>query len=111
MDTLAIIKRVEARLIEIGMTKMDFYEASGVTSASYSQWNTGLYNPSKKSIAKMAAAIKVTPEYLLTGENGQKNTATTNSDGTSLSDIELINAFKSSDEATQELIRRVLGLQ
>lgn len=73
------------------------------------RWNKS--RPSYDRLAKVADALGVTPEYLLTGENGHKNTATTNSDGNSPSDIELLNAFKSSDEATQELIRRVLGLQ
>lgn len=65
MDTLAIIKRIEFRLIEIGMDKNEFYKMSGVSSASYSQWKTGKYNPSKKALEKIAHCLDVSVDYLM----------------------------------------------
>ena len=50
MDTLAIIKRIELRLAELGMSKADFYRLSGISSASYSQWYTGKYKPSESKL-------------------------------------------------------------
>lgn len=67
MDTLAIIKRIEVKLIETGMSKAEFYEKSGISSASYSQWNTGLYNPSKRKLESAAKCLGTTYEYLVNG--------------------------------------------
>lgn len=64
MDTLAIIKLIELRLVEIGMDKKEFYEKSGVSSASYSQWKTGKYNPSKKAITKIAKCLGLSVDQL-----------------------------------------------
>ena len=41
MDGKELVKSIEVRLAELGMKKGDFYKLTGVTSASYSNWNTG----------------------------------------------------------------------
>lgn len=64
MDTLAIIKRIELRLAELGMSKADFYAKSGISSASYSQWNTGKYKPSDTKLRRAAEVLDVTLDYL-----------------------------------------------
>lgn len=69
MDTLAIIKRIELRLAELSMSKADFYAKSGISSASYSQWNTGKYSPSNTKLKSAAAALDTTLDYLLGKEN------------------------------------------
>ena len=69
MDTLAIIKRIEVRLSEIGMSKADFYSKSGVSSASFSQWKTGLYRPSEKKLIQAAECIGVSYDFLITGNS------------------------------------------
>lgn len=70
----AILRRIEIRMAELGMAKEDFYAQSGISSASYSQWNTGAHNPSKKKLADAARILKVSLEYLLTGGNENKPT-------------------------------------
>ncbi|SBV93997.1 hypothetical protein KL86CLO1_10453 [uncultured Eubacteriales bacterium] len=72
MDTLAIIKRIEMRLAEIGMSKADFYEKSGISSASYSQWNTGKFNPTPKKIRSAAECLGLSYDYLATGSEQTK---------------------------------------
>lgn len=67
MDTLAIIKRIEMRLSELGMSKAEFYKASKISSASYSQWNTGLYQPSDKKLLSAAECLGVSFDYLKFG--------------------------------------------
>ena len=79
MDTLAIIKRIEMRLSQIGMSKSEFYDRSGISSASFSQWRTGTYKPSRKKLAKAADVLSVPVDYL-TGR------VTLNDDGYSFSD-------------------------
>jgi len=76
MDTLAIIKRIEIRLAEIGMSKADFYEKSGVTSASYSQWNTGKFNPTPKKLRSAAECLGLSYDYLVTGSEQNEKTPT-----------------------------------
>lgn len=55
------------RITELGMSKEEFYKKSGISSASFSQWNTGMHAPTKKKIAQAALALNVSVEYLLTG--------------------------------------------
>lgn len=79
MDTLAIIKRIEHRLTELGMSKADFYKLSKISSASYSQWNTGKYKPSEIKLRNAAECLGVSYEYLCSGtekapaENGERS--------------------------------------
>ncbi|MCD8241706.1 MAG: helix-turn-helix domain-containing protein [Lachnospiraceae bacterium] len=74
MENAEIIKRIEIRLKEIGMSKADFYEKSGVSSATYSQWNTGMFSPSKRKLQAAADALGVSVEYL-TGEASEPSPA------------------------------------
>lgn len=66
-DVQSVIRRIEIRLAEIGMTKQEFYEKSGISSGSFSQWNTGKHAPSIKKIQRAASVIGLTTEYLLYG--------------------------------------------
>jgi transcriptional regulator with XRE-family HTH domain len=68
------------RVAELGMTKEEFYEKSGISSASYSQWNAGPHAPTKKKMAQAAAALNVSLEYILTGETKKEPTATNGSE-------------------------------
>lgn len=77
MDTLAIIKRIEIRLSEIGMTKAEFYKKSGISSASFSQWRTGKYKPSEKNLTKAAEVLGVSYSYLLNGVEEKEIAPTT----------------------------------
>ncbi len=67
MDTLAIIKRIELRLAELRLSKAEFYERSGISSASYSQWNTGKYNPSITKLRQAAEVLGLDFDYLCDG--------------------------------------------
>lgn len=72
MNVKVILSRIEDRLIALGMSKEEFYKLSGISSATYSYWNTGKYNPTLKKLKSAAEVLGVTYEYLVTGE-GQKN--------------------------------------
>ena len=66
-----MIKRIESLLVEKGMSKEEFYTASKVSSASYSQWNTGLHKPTPKKVFAMAECLGVSVGFL-TGKEEQK---------------------------------------
>lgn len=67
MDTLAIVKRIEMRLSELGMSKAEFYKKTGISSASFSQWRSGLYKPSEKKLITAAECLGISLDYLVTG--------------------------------------------
>ena len=72
IDVKEVIKRVEVRLAEIGMSKSEFYRKSGISSASFSQWNTGVNSPSMKKLKNASDCLGVSLDYLLTGEQKEK---------------------------------------
>ena len=67
IDTSSVLRRIEI-LAEIEMPKQVFYEKSGISSGSYSQWNTGMHSPSLKKLQKAALVLGVPVEYLLYGD-------------------------------------------
>jgi transcriptional regulator with XRE-family HTH domain len=66
---------MEIRMATIGMPKEKFYELSGISSASFSQWNTGAHKPTNKKLAKAAECLGVSLEYLLCGNEDEKKPA------------------------------------
>lgn len=69
IDVKNVLIRIEMRIAELNMPKQVFYDKSGISSASYSQWNTGAYKPSLKKIKAAAEALDVPVDYLLTGDS------------------------------------------
>ena len=67
-DIPKILQRIEIKLAEIGMPKQEFYARSGISSASFSQWNTGAHKPTIKKLKDAADVLGTSVEYLLYGE-------------------------------------------
>lgn len=112
MDTLAIIKRIEMRLSEIGMSKALFYQRSGISSASLSQWRTGTYKPSLRKIEKAAEVLGVSSDYLLHGF--AKSGVTSYQNGISAyygNTVDEINQkLKDRDPGTYQVVYRAPGI-
>lgn len=108
MDTLAIIKRIEIRLSELGMSKADFYNLSGISSASYSQWNTGLYKPSEKKLRSAAECLGVSYEFLRYGNT--KNAPAVSGKGDVLDEVDVAfyGEFKELSEDDKEIVRSMV---
>ena len=53
MDVKVILSRIEEQLRLLGMTKEDFYAQSGISSATFSYWNTGKYKPTPKKLKRV----------------------------------------------------------
>lgn len=68
MDRSPIVTRINALLAKKNISKAEFYEKCNLTSASYSNWNTGKTRPKMKNIEKIARFLGVTSEYLLYGD-------------------------------------------
>jgi len=75
IDTKGVLRRIELRLTEIDMEKGEFYNKSGISSGSYSQWNTGAHQPSLKKLRAAASVLGVSLEYLLYGDEAEKEKA------------------------------------
>ena len=112
MDTLAIIKRIESRLVELGMSKAEFYGASGISSASFSQWRTGIYKPSLKKVEKAAEILGVSADYLINGTRRVTETAYTNGicvySGSTNADIE--KKLSEKEHGTYRVVYRAHGV-
>ena len=68
MDKSPIVIRINSLLAKKGITKAEFYEKCALTSASYSQWNTGKTKPRLLTIERIAEFLGVPSEYLLYGD-------------------------------------------
>lgn len=100
----AILSRIEIRIAELGMSKEHFYEQSGISSASFSQWNTGAHKPTKKKIGQAATVLGVPFEYLWFGEK-QKKLATHEGDELTEAQRQALTLIKSmSDEQLRAFI-------
>lgn len=64
-DAKEMITRIERVIAEKGMSKEEFYAESGISSASFSQWNTGVHKPTLKKVFSAAKALCIDPDYLL----------------------------------------------
>lgn len=71
-----IVARINTLLAQKGIQKKDFFSACGITSATFSQWNTGeIKSPRKKSLKRVADFLGVSVEYLLYGDGAEKESA------------------------------------
>ena len=71
MGNSPIVNRINSLLAERGIDKKKFYEDCGITSASYSLWNTGKTKQRMKNLEIIADYLHVPVSYLLEGK-GQK---------------------------------------
>lgn len=115
IDTSSVLRRIEIRLAEIEMPKQVFYEKSGISSGSYSQWNTGMHSPSLKKLQKAALVLGVPVEYLLYGaapaaSEGAKKAPDPEIEGGSQAKKALMDALNDlTDEQCEKLLPIVLS--
>ena len=57
MDSKEIVRQIELRLAELGMKKGVFYKLTGVSSSSFSQWNTGIAQPSRDALHRIDSVL------------------------------------------------------
>ena len=59
MDGPSFVALVEKELKSRGIAKAEFYSATGISSATFSQWRNGLYAPSSTNIKKVEAFLGI----------------------------------------------------
>ena len=113
MATSPVVARINALLAEKGISKQEFYKACGITSASYSLWNTGKTQPRMKSLEVIADYLGVSVPVLL-GEVEYKKEKPSTETGERLfsySDLEILDAIRRADEKDLRAIRVILGIE
>lgn len=109
MAKTPITARIDSLLAQKGVSKAQFYQDCAITSASYSQWNTGKTTPREKNLYRIAEYLGTTVEYL-TGitENPDKEKEPTAINGDELTPVkrEAYNLISQmSDEDLERFIR------
>lgn len=69
METKEIARQIELRLVELGMKKGDFYKLTGVSSSSFSQWNTGIAQPSRDALHRIDSVLGTSFELSQQSDN------------------------------------------
>ncbi len=67
-----VTKRIDELLDERGIDKQTFYDDCHISSAAYSQWNTGKTTPRKSSLTRVADYLGVTYEWIAFGTGSKK---------------------------------------
>lgn len=57
MEVKEMLQEIEVRLARLGIKKGEFYKLADISSASYSQWNTGRSIPSAEAIARINSVL------------------------------------------------------
>lgn len=82
IDSKNLTAAIETELRRRGISKGEFYKRSGISSATFSQWKSGEYSPSKEKLKSIEAYFGVSADQLVSSE-GQKKTTAENDDGLS----------------------------
>lgn len=72
MSKTPITTRIDMRLAEIGMQKKEFFAAAGITSATYSAWNSGANKPTVRKLHAVSEVIGVPFYELMFLRNGEE---------------------------------------
>lgn len=80
MGNSPIVARINSVLAEKGILKKEFFDACNITSATYSQWNTGKTHPKVKNLEVIAKYLGVNVEYLQTGLGEKEKPVPTDED-------------------------------
>lgn len=94
-------------LKEKGVTPYQVFKATGVAQSSLSDWKHGKSKPKYEKLLKIADYFGVTVDYLLTGEEMQKNKPVAISDELTQDEFEMLEIFRS---ATPEKKKAMMSL-
>lgn len=107
MGNSPIVSRINGLLAEKGISKRDFYQDCGITSASYSLWNTGKTTPRMKNLEVIADYLETTTDYLLTGL-GEKEKAPTQESERAITFDDFTFAMQNESKDLTEMDKQIL---
>lgn len=99
MGNSPIVNKINALLAEKGISKQNFYKDCGITSASYSLWNTGKTKPRMKNLEIIAEYLNVPVSYLVSKADKKESATSISGDDArsrflSVQNIEPVPAFR-----------------
>ena len=109
MANSPVVARINALLAEKGISKQSFYSACGITSASYSLWNTGKTQPRMKNLEIIADFLDVPVSYLLEG-TADKKFSTENKNSPAPEGAELIPGYSDLSEEEKKKVSDYIDL-
>ena len=59
MDGKTVVRIVETVLAERRISRGEFYEKSGISSATFSQWRTGQYEPTQAKLEQIEKCLNI----------------------------------------------------
>lgn len=66
-QTNELVKRIEKRLIDLDIRKLEFYRDAGLANSTISNWRNCNYKATPYQIEKVAQHLGITPEELTEG--------------------------------------------
>lgn len=103
MDGFSVVQIIEEELKRQGISKGKFYKESGISSATFSQWRTGIYAPSSEALKKIERYLGITFTI------GQKNKPTTiNGDELSEAERDFILLLRSIPEQERDMVSEMI---
>lgn len=116
MDGPSFVALVEKELKSRGIAKAEFYSATGISSATFSQWRNGLYAPSSTNIKKVEGFLGIRFDFSILLDAARDAAAKkapaadTGDEREGYTDMELLAAYRAADERTRSAIRTLLGI-
>ena len=96
---------INERMFEVmkqkGIRDVDLAKHLSKTTSSISNWRVRRNDPPSECIAPICELLKVTPYYLLTGEEAP---------GLPPEEQELLEAFRAAEPGTQSIVRKILDI-
>lgn len=104
MNTLA--KRLEARRIELGLSKTDVWKGAGLSSGAYTFWMNGS-ELKGENLIKVARILKVSPTWLSTGKE-ERSVRTSNDEELNIIKVPLLSITASMGEGSENIREEVM---
>lgn len=100
------------RLLERkGVTVADVSRATGINQSTFTNWKNRNSVLSGKNATLIAEYFGVPVDYLMTGDAKYLAIAYAKETEATIEEMEMIKAFRSADDLTQQMILRLLGLE
>lgn len=105
------VQRLRQAMFLRGWKQVNLKKATGFSDGQISSWYNGKYRPNAQATAKIAAALRVSPEYLV----GQEDRIPASlipepEEAQNEEERELLEAWRSADEPRKQIVRLALGM-
>lgn len=111
MNSVEIGNRIKQRRKELGLTQVQIYQATGISSGNLSTIENGKSLPSSAALVGLSDLLQCSIDYLLKGVPSLEISKNEDSVSRSTTDDNLLNAFHQLDSNDQEEILAMINLK